>query len=120
MRIPLTSAVVALGLTSLSGCFLFYPKSGPPPGALSASALESARTRWADSTPESLEQGRQTFLGNCDRCHHYPDLTRYSDEKWPKIVDRMGKKADLSAEETERVVRFVLAYRAEAGQPAAR
>lgn len=99
----------------LSGCF--FPKAGPAPGPLNALALEIAQSRWADSTPESLEKGRQYFLGTCDNCHSYPDLPHYSEEKWPTIIQRMGKKAELTPEETELVLRFILAARTEPTLP---
>ena len=100
--------VVLFGLM-LGGCF--FPKAGPPPDPLSELKVTLAKARWPDASAESLERGRQYFLGTCDNCHKYPDLPHYSEEKWPPIMQRMGKKAELTPEETELVLRFILAHR---------
>lgn len=107
--------IVLFSAVALTGCF--FPKAGPAPGPLNALALQTAQGRWADSTPESLEKGRQFFLGACDNCHKYPDMPYYAEEKWPKIMERMGPKAELSKEETELVLRFILAARTQPATP---
>ncbi len=107
-RLPLPAVVTALALSMLPACL---PKAGTAPGPLTATALGTARNRWADATEDSLEKGRQFYLGACDNCHKYPDLPHYAEEKWPEILARMGQKAELTPEETELVLRFVLAAR---------
>ncbi len=97
-------------LLLLTACF---PKAGTAPGPLSTLALESARSRWPDASPDELEQGRQLFLANCNACHGYPDRVAYSEENWPDITRRMGDKVDLSPADTERVLRFILVSRSE-------
>lgn len=61
---------------------------------------------------ETLEQGRQTYTASCNRCHGYPEVQKYSEEEWHPIMERMGKKAKLTAEQTELVTRYVIALRA--------
>lgn len=87
------------------------PTVGGPPPPLSPASAEGAKQRWPDATPESLEQGRKTFLAKCSACHGYPALAAHSDAEWGPIVDDMGKKAKLDDAAREQVLRFVLASR---------
>lgn len=108
----MTGRLLALSTTlvcALSGCL--YPKAGSAPSPLDTMAVEAARTRWPDADAESLESGRQLFLGSCDGCHAYPALAHYEADEWPRIMKRMGGKADLSPEQTEQVLRFILVSR---------
>jgi hypothetical protein len=109
--IVLRVALFAIG-TMGAGC---YPKVAPPPAAVSGDHAASASTRWPGVTAGSLSQGHDLFLANCDRCHGYPDLTAISDERWPGILEKMGRKSHLGPEETDAVLHFVLASRAEQG-----
>jgi hypothetical protein len=109
-RIVLGVALFAAAFTE--GC---YPKAGPPPGALSANSVTSASTRWPGVTASSLSAGRDLFLAKCNGCHDYPDLPAISDERWPNILEKMGPKADLVAEQRDAVLHFVLASRSEQG-----
>lgn len=113
LPVPLRVAAAALCSSLLFACF---PKAGTAPGPLSATDLVTAQSRWPESSPESLEKGRQFFLGTCDNCHRYPSLTHYSEESWPRIMARMGKKAELTPEETDLVLRFVLVSRLAAAE----
>jgi hypothetical protein len=98
----------ALAAISITGCF---PKPGVAPGPLSEVVLASAQERWPDSSPESLEKGRQIFLASCDSCHSYPDMAYYPEEKWPTIMKRMGHKSDLSDADWALALQFVLVAR---------
>jgi len=107
--------VVAVSL-SLVGC---YPKSAAAPGPLAAATLEIAKMKWADSTPEAMEQGRQTYIKACGECHGHPDVVAFPEDKWPAEAKVMGAKANLSPADTEQMTRFVLALRASLTRPAA-
>jgi hypothetical protein len=108
-RIGLWSILFAVGLSSV-GC---YPKAGSAPTALSAGSVASASARWPGATAASLEAGRDAFIDHCNACHSYPDLAAIGDERWPGVLAKMGKKAHLTASETEEVLHFILASRAE-------
>lgn len=107
-------AVSLVACLFLAACF---PKAGTVPGPLSSEALQSAQSRWPSTSTEELEQGRQLFLTHCDGCHSYPDRAAYSEAEWPGLARRMGKKARLAEAESELVLRFILANRAEPGAP---
>jgi hypothetical protein len=108
-RIVWPIALLAVGLMEV-GC---YPRVGPPPVALSANSVTAASSRWPGVTASSLSRGHDLFLANCDQCHGYPDLTAIAEERWPGILEKMGDKAHLSAEEKDAVLHFVLASRSE-------
>jgi cytochrome c5 len=96
----------ALIAGAMAGC---YPKSGAAPGAVSATSVAWATAKWPDTTPETLAKGNELFTAKCNGCHGYPDLAPIADEKWPKIVDRMGNHVDFDAKQKEAVLRFILA-----------
>ena len=108
-RIVLGSALFAVGLVA-AGC---YPKAGPTPGALSATSVTWASTRWPGVTGSALSAGRDLFLSKCNGCHGYPDLDAVSEKRWPDILESMAKKSHLDAGERDAVLHYVLAARSE-------
>jgi hypothetical protein len=106
-------AVIVAGLLA-AGCF---PKAAPVPPAVAASGVTRASTRWPGVTAEALSMGRDRFVAKCNGCHGYPDLRAISEERWPGIVARMGKKADLGDQERDALLHFVLASRQEQTGP---
>lgn len=90
-----------------------YPKAGTVPAPVTPAAEASAATRWPGTTPESLRNGRDLFAAKCNDCHGHPDITAIADDRWPGIVQRMGKKAKLAEPQTQDVLRFILAARAD-------
>jgi cytochrome c5 len=100
-----------LPLLFVTGC---YPATGAAPAPVSPVAAMSASARWPDATPDSLESGRQLFLANCNRCHGYPALEKIEQDRWPSIVKRMSKKADLVGGDPELLLRFILVDRGSA------
>lgn len=105
----MSPSVALLLVLAITACG--YPKTAAAPGPVTGTAAETAATRWPGTTPASLNTGRELFLAKCNDCHGYPDTKRIADERWPKILTRMGKKADLTPEQTETVLRFVLTTR---------
>jgi mono/diheme cytochrome c family protein len=101
--------ITIVALTAAAGCAT--PRTAPAPGAISPDAVEMAKTRWPGASAQTLEEGRGIFLSSCNKCHGYPDRSAYADEKWPGIIERMGKKAKLSPEQAQLVLRFIQATR---------
>jgi cytochrome c5 len=103
MRSAVAPLVLAASLVACGG----YPPAGPvPPRPASAAGA-------AGATPESVAAGHDLFAASCNKCHEYPEVTSRSEAEWPSIVKRMGDKAELDAKQTETVLHFVLAARAE-------
>jgi hypothetical protein len=115
IRVTLSVVLLAAAAFSGSGC---YPTTGPAPGPVSANAVTWASTRWPGVTGDSLSSGRNIFLAHCNACHGYPDVTAISDDRWPGILESMGKKAHLSPVERDEVLHFVLASRSDASNAA--
>jgi hypothetical protein len=99
---------VALAVALLAGAAC-YPKSAPPPATVTEGGVAWASAKWPAVTEASLAAGRDTFVAECNACHDHPDLSAIPDDRWPAIVERMGKKADLDAATSEQVLQFVLA-----------
>jgi mono/diheme cytochrome c family protein len=74
--------------------------------------VQQAQARDPSVTAESLEHGRQLFLGHCNRCHSYPDRTKFTEEQLRSIVPRMASKAELSQADGKVILKFLLADRA--------
>jgi hypothetical protein len=100
-----------LGIVAAVGLGACYPKAGPAPGPLTPASLAAAQSRWPSTTAASLESGRKVFLDHCNKCHDYPDVTAFSEDKLGSVVPKMGKKAHLTQEETDQVLTFVLVLR---------
>jgi mono/diheme cytochrome c family protein len=103
------AAILALGLV-VEGC---YPKVGPDPGTLSPAITTAAAARWPGVTASTLVTGHDLFLARCNGCHGYPDLVAIPDERWPAIVEKMGNKIHLNAEERDQVLHYILASRSD-------
>ena len=96
-------ALSLIALLTLVGC----PSTAPVPGVVTAADPQESAV---------LAQGHRIFSESCGSCHGHPDVTQKTASEWPATVERMGAKADLSADEVRAVTRFVLAARARAVQ----
>ncbi|MBA3686541.1 MAG: hypothetical protein H0W72_15065 [Planctomycetes bacterium] len=89
----------------------------PPRGTahvaeVSPAMVDYAAKQWPGSDPLQLQRGRALLTSaRCTECHGLPSPTSESAEKWPGIVTRMGKKAEMDATEREDLLRFILAAR---------
>jgi hypothetical protein len=102
---PLAS-LAALALCACGAAFV-----APP---VTPQLVDVARSKWTDATPASLQRGHDTFVAGCGKggfCHQLKSPQAFPAEKWPRIVERMGKKARLDAAQQQDVLRFVLAVR---------
>lgn len=116
--LPLSLPLALLGAALIAGC---YPKAAPAPGAMSPASVEWAAAKWPGETEASLKAGRELFLANCNKCHGYPDLLANSEEDWPSDVKRMASKSDLTPENGDQILHYVLTARNEqaSAKPAA-
>jgi len=100
--------VLFLGV-SLLGLAVCGPAWVPPP--VSPELVKRGQARFPDVTAEQLGRGREILVTRCTRCHRLPFPNAYSESKWPRIVDRMGRKARLDAADKQILLRFMLANR---------
>ncbi len=66
-------------------------------------------------TLASLNEGKQLFEQNCNKCHGYKNPNSRSEEKWAKIIPRMVakvnkkmKKEEIDAKEQELILNYVV------------
>jgi len=108
--VPRLLVLVTLSLAAAAaGCI--FPKAGPAPGPVTSADVDRARYRWPDAERGALTDGRELFVSRCNGCHGYPALTAVPEASWPSIVEKMARKAKLSREQGDHVLRFVLVAR---------
>jgi hypothetical protein len=73
--------------------------------------VAAAKARRAEITDADLADGRQLFEKKCDHCHGHPDVTYKSVDEWPVVMKRMASRADLSQQQHDNVLSFILAAR---------
>jgi hypothetical protein len=83
---------------------------------VSVSDVSVATSKWPEANESSLAAGRDLFIGNCNGCHRYPDVEAVPEQRWPRTMRRMAKKAHLGPEEEQKILRFVLTARARASR----
>ncbi len=104
------SRLAALVLVAAAvGCS--FPPAGAVPPPVTPTTADAAKARFPDSSEASLNAGRQLFESHCNACHHYPDVSKIEDARWPEILASMGKKAKLDDTQTHAVLTFVLVAR---------
>jgi len=96
-------AVVSLTVVGFGGCEITNYK--PPP--VTASMARN------NASPEQLSEGRALFVSRCIDCHSLPAIPQYSAEQWPALVSKMAGRAHLRQEQTQVIVAYILAARAQ-------
>lgn len=74
--------------------------------------LTAVKERFADVTKNELLKGHSVYTGACTKCHGTKDITGYTEEKLLGIVDVMAKKASITPEEKQALIRFAVGVRA--------
>jgi hypothetical protein len=74
--------------------------------------LAAAKTKYPDATIDQLKKGTIVYYGEaCTRCHSAKEITNFSADELPGIIDHMAKKAKISAEEKDAVLKYVIGVR---------
>jgi mono/diheme cytochrome c family protein len=76
--------------------------------SVSDKELSAAKTKFPDATLEALQKGHGLYNGTCTNCHGAKSITERSEEKWPEIIERMAQKAQLTSEEKDAVLKYVM------------
>jgi cytochrome c5 len=85
--------------------------SGPPP--VTSGMVSRAQKSWPEASKDKLDEGRSTFTSKCHQCHALPKPTAKSAADWPAQVEKMGKLAELTDEQKQLVLHYLLAAREE-------
>jgi cytochrome c5 len=60
-----------------------------------------------ESPTYKLNNGKQVYYAKCSTCHAAKNPEDYTADRWVKIVDWMGPRAKITAEEKENILVFV-------------
>ena len=96
---------VPLAFIILAGCEAYPP---PPPVTPQMTAAMPKKKRVSMQT---LQDGRNLFARRCIECHTAPNLAYYSSSEWPRIIDSMAHRSNLSEEQRQAIVAYILAAR---------
>lgn len=83
-------------------------KINPVPHA--KSEIEIAQARWPGTSENDLKDGKTIFDTKCTRCHASKEIVTRSEENWKKNIEKMAPRAKLSAEEKDKLTKYVLSY----------
>lgn len=72
-----------------------------------AAQLAAAKVKFPDATEGDMKKGHELYFGTCTKCHSAKTITSISEEEWPSIIDRMAKKAKITPEEKDAVLKYV-------------
>jgi len=75
---------------------------------VSNAQVEAAKIKFPDATMETLKQGHSLYCGVCTNCHGAKKITNFSEEELPRIIENMARKAKISAEEKDAVLKYVM------------
>lgn len=60
-------------------------------------------------TLSTLQQGRDTYLTDCTRCHSIEPINRYSKDRWHTIIERMGPESKLDESRIDALRAYIVA-----------
>lgn len=60
-------------------------------------------------TKELRSPGEIAFRSHCQTCHVLPKPTMKTDDEWPALVARYGKRAKISEEEKKDIISYLTA-----------
>jgi mono/diheme cytochrome c family protein len=100
------SLAVAFGALLFGGCQSNLSSSAPP---ITASFIRARFDEKGDAS--TLSKGRELFLNRCIQCHALPEVARFDAHRLTAIVARMSGRANLSPEQHEAVLKYLLTVR---------
>lgn len=78
--------------------------------------LNAIKQKYPEVTMDKLNAGYGIFTGECTKCHRPKNLYKRNTEEIPDIINRMAKKAKISDEQKDAVLKYALSVKA--AQPA--
>ncbi|HKC69100.1 MAG TPA: hypothetical protein VKG26_12770 [Bacteroidia bacterium] len=71
--------------------------------------VDAAKKKYPDATTASLQKGHDVYYGaSCTGCHGAKKITNFSEDDLPGIINRMARKAQISDEEKDAVLKYVM------------
>ncbi len=99
-----------LAVTSLAMLIVACaPRQEGPAPAVDAAMVARAQAQWPDADAAQLRRGHDLLFTSCAECHARPGPTSAPAHEWPSIMKSMSRKAKLSADQHEAVLRYLIA-----------
>jgi mono/diheme cytochrome c family protein len=89
-----------------TGCQSSLSSSAPP---ITASFIRAGVREHGNA--RTLAQGRALFLNRCIQCHALPEVARFKPPRLTAIVATMSGRANLSPEQHDAVLKYLLTVR---------
>ncbi|MCA6444055.1 MAG: hypothetical protein IM600_11555 [Bacteroidetes bacterium] len=61
-------------------------------------------------TLADLQAGHKIYYSKCNTCHQNFEIVSFSEKKWRHEIDDMSPKAELNAEEKNKLTLYILSY----------
>lgn len=75
--------------------------------------VTAIQIKYPGTTLAVLNEGYAVYKGaSCIECHNPKGIYKISEDKWPRIIENMGKKAKLSATQKDALTKYVFAIKA--------
>ena len=71
--------------------------------------IQLAAQQWPGVTSAALDEGRSRYISRCSACHTLYRPREYTRAEWPSIVERMQKEGDISDQDKEKILQYLLA-----------
>lgn len=97
-----------LAVTGILGCMYILVSCAtalPIPTRVHA---EWAAQRWPETDTTALQHGRDLYIRKCSGCHNLYTPTSYTEQEWVKEVAAMQKKAKITDEQREIILRYLI------------
>ena len=92
----------------LTACQSNLSSTAPP---ITTSFIQAGVRQNVD--PQTLADGRKVFLNRCILCHALPEVARFDAPRLNRIVGRMSGRANLSPEQHEALLKYLLTVRSQ-------
>ena len=56
---------------------------------------------------DSVKTGKALYENNCVRCHKLKDPAKYTMAQWPRLVDKMQKRAKITDEQKALILSYL-------------
>ncbi|HOW30973.1 MAG TPA: cytochrome c [Bacteroidales bacterium] len=94
---PILAAILLLALVACSTTKMYTPSGANENKRITATLAE-------------LEQGRNLYVNNCNKCHGLSKPESRTPEQWTKVLESMAPKAKLTDAQKELVYKYLVNY----------
>ena len=111
MKNKLQTAALLAVLALPFGCATLLPEP-------TAQDVPSATRLWPGVKLADLQMGKSLYVAHCAECHSLHAPGELTDEKWPKVMEKMGHKAKIDEKTQDTILAYLEAFDRDAPKPA--